>query len=323
MSNNIALITDDNYALPTIVCIQSIIMTVTKETVIHVCTFGLSQENVKAFHALSNEMVQVTVDVFSSEEYRELLNKINQKSHVTPTALIKFELPNHFFDLEQILYIDSDIIIRQDLSELFSVDLRNYYLAASYEFYKYLENRRYKYKSHWDRSFYFNSGVMLMNLAKMRKDGISERLWQYKINQAKTTLMDQESLIAVCGERVLPLPIRWNFNPVFFNQEYIKEINEVYEVSYKNKEELLNDIAVIHYVGKKDKPWTYSTGRMREYWVNVYESVADIPDITPKADNDLSNRTNGIKNIYKKYGIEGLICYYSYRIKQKLSAAKG
>ena len=315
--NNVALICDDKYALPTMVCIQSIIMNTNADTTIHVCTFGLSDENMTSFNRLSTDKVKVIVDVFASDMYSDLLNRINQKSHVTPTALIKFELSSYFKELDRLLYIDSDIIVRKDLSTLFTSDLSGLYLAASYEFYKYLENKRYRFRKHWDESFFFNSGVMLLNLKKMREDNISEKLWDYKLNRAKTTLMDQESLIAICSEKALHLPIRWNFNPVFYNQEYLEDINKVYNASYSSIGALLDDVAVIHYVGKKDKPWIYSTARMRDYWTIVYDAIDNIPEIQPITDSEKIERSNAIKKIVDQYGIEGLVCYYRYRLNQK------
>lgn len=272
--NNIALICDDNYSLPTAVCIQSIIdNTFTIDnTIVHVCTFGLTKDNQKTIQSLSCEKVRVVIDQFIQDDYTDLLNQVNQKTHVSLAALIKFEMPNRFKELDRILYLDSDIIIKKDISGIFETDLSHSYLAASFEFWNYLNYRNYSLKNDYDIDFYFNSGVMLFNLEKMRADNITQKLWDYKINHAKTPLMDQESFNALCGSTAVHLSIKWNFNPVFATHKNIIHINAIYGEKYDSVQSMLDDVIIIHYVGKKDKPWNYSNAHMVEYWDKAFEN---------------------------------------------------
>ena len=219
MTKDIAFICDDNYCLPTAVCIQSIVDNYLSRDIlnIHVCTFGLNQQNNKRINCLGSENVKVIINVFNEKCLESQLKTILQKSHVTPTALIKFELPNYFSDLDTILYMDSDIVVKSDFLELLQLKIDNYYLAASSEFFEYLRMIQNSLRRKPSDLFYFNSGVMLLNLRKMREDHISDMLWDYKLNKTKTKLMDQESLNAICSSNTLHLPIKWNFNPIFNN----------------------------------------------------------------------------------------------------------
>ena len=240
MTKDIAFICDDNYCMPTAVCIQSIIDNYALHDLltIHVCTFGLNGQNVEKIKSMGSQYVSTVVDVFNASSYEEQLKAISQKSHVTPTALIKFELPDYFQELESVLYMDSDIVVKADISELLQVEMDDYYVCASYEFLDYLNRVRYSLKRGVSEVFYFNSGVMLLNLKKMRDDGITSKLWDYKLNKAKTRLMDQESLNAICSANTKHLPVKWNFNPVFNNQIYIRHINKVYETNYNDTQQL-------------------------------------------------------------------------------------
>ena len=197
---HIALITDDNYCIPTLVCTQSIILNTSPNNIytIHICTFGLNAENINRFKLLSKGNVNISIDTFDGELYNRKLKLITQKTHVTPTALIKFELPNYFSSIDKMLYLDGDIIVKHQIDELLDIDLHGYYLAASYEFHCRINKINYSFRRDYD-DFYFNSGVMFLNLKNMRTDNITSKLWDYKINHAKTRLMDQESLNAVCG----------------------------------------------------------------------------------------------------------------------------
>ncbi|MBO7605742.1 MAG: hypothetical protein J6S61_04695 [Elusimicrobiaceae bacterium] len=172
-----------------------------------------------------------------------------------------------------LLYLDSDIIVKGSIVELLNTDISGCYIAASYEFYCHLDRIRYSLHRSVSNDFYFNSGVMLLNLKRMREDSISESLWNYKLNKSKTKLMDQESLNAVCGLKSISLPIIWNFNPRFLSRKLLTEINKVYLTDYVSIDELEHDIKIIHYVGKPDKPWIYSTAHMRYYWDVIYKRL--------------------------------------------------
>lgn len=321
MTKDIVLICDDNYCMPTAVCIQSIIDNISRDftqLTIHVCSFGLSGENVSKLQSLSTERIIVFVDVFNEAQYKEKINSISQKSHVTPSALIKFELANYFKQIDTLLYLDSDIVAKADLSELLKLDIGESYLAASYEFWRHLIRINYTLKRTVSHEFFFNSGVMLLNLKKMREDDVPEKLWFYKLNRAKTTLMDQESLNAVCSSMAFHLPVKWNFNPYFLKQRFIPELNKVYGTDYKTIEQMEDDAYIIHYVGAADKPWKYESAQLRKYWDNAYMNagynkqldlkIAEIPELS---------RFESIKIKIKTYGLAGFVCFIINKILKK------
>lgn len=261
---HIAFICDDNYVMPTTVAIYSLVEnleTTDYQYFIHICTFGLNKDNTDFFNSLVFNNVKIIVHSFNIKDYRDKFDKINQTTHVSPAALIKFDLSKIFTNINELLYLDSDIIVKKDISILFEIDVTNHYIAASFEFWKYLLET-YKSKNCPIPSFYFNSGVMLLNLQKMREDSISEQLWNTKINdfnspEKKVQMMDQDTLNKVCGYKTLHLPIKYNLNCYFTKGIDIELINKVYVTKYSDCNELKNDAVIIHYVGKADKPWKY------------------------------------------------------------------
>ena len=129
-----------------------------------------------------------------------------------------------------------------------------------------------------ENSFYFNSGVLLYNLKRMREDNIPEKLWAQKIENSKDVTkktMDQDSLNDVCAKETLILPIKWNFNTAFSNKNVIRldVLNEILKASYLSHEELVEDARILHYVGKEDKPWKYSSANCVEYWEQSYKKA--------------------------------------------------
>lgn len=319
-TKDIALITDDNYCLPTAVCIQSIIdhYAGSESITIHVCTFGLSVSNVAWLVELSREHVSVVVDNFNSGGFEDRIQQISQKSHVTPTALIKFELPNYFHHTDTLLYLDGDIIVKKDLQELLFLDVSQQYLAASYEFWKLVGAKMYSFGILKEKGMYFNSGVMLLNLKKMREDGITEKLWDYKLNKAKTKLMDQESLNAVCNKNIISLAIKWNFNPNFLNKNYLRDINKTYNTQYADVEEMVDDVCIIHYVGTTDKPWNYKTASMRSFWDKSFKNVGYIGELSLKdVQAEKRGRFASISWVIKNTGLLGFVSFVLYNIKNR------
>jgi lipopolysaccharide biosynthesis glycosyltransferase len=209
---HIVLITDDNYVMPTRVVITSLINNIPQnneyEYFVHICTFQISEKNKSLLEHCSSGNVSVDVMIIPESQYAEKFARINQKSHVTPAALIKFDLCMLFPSVNELLYIDSDIIINKSLDSLFNYDISDYYLAASFEFWQYMMEV-YKYKKHnvEKPNFYFNSGIMLFNLKKIREEHIPEKLWETKYNSynlpnAKKQCMDQDALNAVLAKKM-------------------------------------------------------------------------------------------------------------------------
>lgn len=320
MEYHIALISDDNYVLPTLVCIKSIINSNSindgNKIIIHVCTFGLSENNNNLFKKLNNEKITVEVNVFCKNNYEDKIKLINQKTHVTPTALIKFDLQNYFQNIDKLLYIDGDIIVKNNILPLLETNIDNYYLAASFELWKYIECEKYKFGIGCNK-FYFNSGVMLLNLHKLRIDNITEQLWNYKIYKAKTNLMDQESLNAVCGSKTLRIPIKWNFNPAFLGKIYLKPILKIYGVKYDSIVDLEKDAAILHYVGTFDKPWKYKGARMSKYWLESYHSMDNIENINLK-EIPRSNNFRHLITRVKAFGVISIFGYMWYLLKSSI-----
>ena len=85
----------------------------------------------------------------------------------TEAASLRLLLPELLPELDKILYLDCDIIVRQDLAQLWEkTDLADNYLAAIYE--AAIEGQAERFRAlGCDPAKYFNSGFLLMNLAQI------------------------------------------------------------------------------------------------------------------------------------------------------------
>ena len=88
----------------------------------------------------------------------------NYNTPWTYMVLIRAALHRVFTGIDKILSLDVDTIVADDISDLWDIDLDDYYIAAVKEPLK-SRNRTY-----------INCGVMMMNLAKLRSDGKGDEL---------------------------------------------------------------------------------------------------------------------------------------------------
>ena len=151
-------------------------------------------------------------------------------------------------DIDRVLYLDSDIIIRSDIRPFYEMDMGDAYVAAVAEAPVDGRNDRLGLP---EGVMYFNSGVLLMNLALWREDSVGERTLQYAIENADIIEWgDQDSLNAITQGRVKICPPKWNAGEWVYSGLTADELG----VQPADLEEAKSDPAIIHYNGGH-KPW--------------------------------------------------------------------
>ena len=184
----------------------------------------------------------------------------------TEAASLRLILPELLPELDRVLYLDCDIIVRQDLARLWEeTDLGDNYLAAIYE--APIEQQAERFRAlGCDPNRYFNSGFLLMNLAQMRIEKVSEKLLE-ACRVPYLEFPDQDALNQVCQGRVLPLSPLYNSIRTFFIPKYKPDFVRQYG------EELWDKVqreATIHYTG--GKPWNLFTVQFGAWW-RVYDTL--------------------------------------------------
>lgn len=113
-------------------------------------------------------------------------------------------------DVERVVYVDCDVMFERDIGELWSTDLAGYALGA-------VDNRYWEDpKRHQDRlglttPSYFNSGVLLVDLAQWREEGVGARALAFARDAGeRLTLHDQDALNGALHGGWKELPLHWN-----------------------------------------------------------------------------------------------------------------
>ena len=120
-------------------------------------------------------------------------------------------LPELLPGVDRVLYLDVDTLATHELGPLWDTDLDGHWVAAVTNVFEPWSAGRPAELGLAGPESYFNSGVLLLNLEEMRRDGQGERLRAFARERAHGLLWpDQDTLNLVLGERRLELHPRWN-----------------------------------------------------------------------------------------------------------------
>jgi lipopolysaccharide biosynthesis glycosyltransferase len=158
-----------------------------------------------------------------------------------------------FPELDRILYLDPDTLVVQDLRSLWSTDLDGRMLGAV----RASPPPRDAYqRSTYERIVadgYFNSGVLLLDLRRMREQQFSRRLIETcHTLGAEPLYPDQDVLNLAAGGFWLPLHPKWNV----FTSRYLSNASTADTAASLAVSEAVASPAVVHFDGPEVfKPW--------------------------------------------------------------------
>ena len=158
-----------------------------------------------------------------------------------------------FINLDRILYLDGDTLTYKDISEVFQIDFNDNYIVGTLDYISdgvdYLGIKSNKY---------INTGVILMNLEKIRND---KKYYDLINITTKVELkhFDQTAINYVLYPKLGQLPFKFNVF-TFYDQsdinEYIKSLRQ--NVNVTQIEEALYDPSIMHSVGGPKFWFTHS-----------------------------------------------------------------
>ncbi|MGC6769262.1 glycosyltransferase family 8 protein [Enterococcus sp. LJL128] len=170
--------------------------------------------------------------------------------HITTTAYFRISLPKLLKDYEytKVLYIDADTLILDDVRKLYDCPLQDKVIGAVIDPGQTKALARLGIES---QDYYFNSGVLLVDLKKWNEKRITEKTLAFLTEHGdKIIYHDQDALNAVLYEQWAPLHPRWNMQTSLVFERHPAP-NEHYQMLYKEGND---DPAIIHFTGH-DKPW--------------------------------------------------------------------
>lgn len=138
-----------------------------------------------------NSVINVNVTKLYEQEF---LNSPNESAYCTPYTLLRLLADKVDNMPDKLLYLDIDMMIADDLSKLYNIDISDYEYAAVKE----------KYGCWLIRPDYINAGMLLLNMTKIRETKLLEKA-RTKIKTKKMLFADQDAIFwSTTRKKIIP-----------------------------------------------------------------------------------------------------------------------
>lgn len=248
---NIVLTFDDSYTQHAAALIASICTNCSTTVCFFIISDFISSDNIKHIEDLIYNYGQDVYFNFldKSEIQKFPIGAGTANDYVTLATYYRLVIADILpQNIKKVIYLDCDIIVNQDLADLWNIDISNVCVAALEEQEKLSTNgaRRLNYSQKYS---YFNAGVLLLNLGKIRqKFSFCDFVSYIKEKEDKIMFHDQDVLNAFFHDSKKFLPLKYNVMDCFMQKKaqiprrYRQETNSIMSPS------------IIHYSGPL-KPW--------------------------------------------------------------------
>ncbi len=250
MNFDVAINVDDNYIQHCMAMLCSLYVNNSGHTItLHVLTKSLTEETKKLIKDLTSKydnkcfFYEVDESPLEGVQFRSE-RPLSKAAYYR--LLLGSVLPQ---ELDKVFYLDCDIIVLRDVSEIFQLELDDYALAASLDNCPYTSQHRLQLSMEVGEKT-FCSGVMLVNLKYWRENNCEPRLLEYaKRHRKEVHLHDQDVLNYLFKKQWFLLPPKWNRVP------YAHICSPYSGYKYFDYREYREAPMLLHYASVGKKPW--------------------------------------------------------------------
>lgn len=206
------------------------------------------------------------------------------------TAFSRLFISELLPDVERVVYLDCDTLVRGSLKELFTMDLHGKPIAMAFDC---LHNLYKKYINVSLDMCYYNSGVMVIDVQQWKDKNCLDRILDHLQHVRNNyPLVDQDFINVVLGQDITLMDMKYNYLSQYCLYDY-ESIKDVYGLKppyfWKNSQWVRPDQAVVlHFCGQTfGRPWfknskhPYKKVYDRYYnispWKNVKQQECRIP----------------------------------------------
>jgi len=258
----VAIAFDEKYLMPACVMLTSLFENANETTSYKIYAF-IKQET----EQLACSKFDTIFSLYKNHEYHFIDPKdafsttAQNRGHLTTPNYYRFLMPDLLANQKKAFWIDVDIIVQEDLLDLYNTDLSENYLAAVP-----VGNPNAKVS---DIPFekYYNAGFMLLNLELWRKDHIAKKI-NALIKQTEFNCPTQDPCNLITYGKTHYLPFRYNTLISIKNIENQDVFFEFHKIT--SFESAVEDSVILHFTDKT-KPWLYKNQPFCEKWNEYYK----------------------------------------------------
>ena len=237
---------DSNYNIQTIVSIYSLLKSVSEK--INIFIIHQSEETTEFLPKKileSENLNNINVYKFNKSDLK-FYNLLD--AHVTEATFYRLFLLKYIPEnIKNIIYLDGDVYCISDPLEQIKKEFQNLKSSGLEAGFSVETNRNDINQNSFKRlklkgDFYFNAGVMLMDVEKAKKNNFSKKVLDI-LSQIKEDAIfwDQDILNKYYDDKFLKISENLNYKVNYFEKNYTEILKQ-------------NNISLVHYSGKF-KPW--------------------------------------------------------------------
>ena len=243
---NFALSLNDKYVMPCLALSTSIFENNRKNDCrIYLLTDGLKEENISKFDRLASIYKQ---QIIIKKVPKELYDNLPFIKRYTFATYNRFMIADLIED-SKVIYLDGDIIVRHDLSDLWNTPIDGYASGV-------VEDQRgddiFIHNLNKVATPYFNAGVQLINLDYWRENNIGQKMAEYmKEHPDNCPYADQDPANKILSGKVKYLDFKYNFMEDWFYP------TDQWQIHFSKWDRILadrEDPYIVHYC-RGLKPW--------------------------------------------------------------------
>lgn len=239
---NVAICVDDNYCQHISPMLYSIDKNTHEKVDVYLIYYKLKPESLEHIVRLNEILTNVEVKIRKLKDYQYERLSLFKETKLPTEAYFRLLLPELLPEVKRVLYLDVDMLILNDLKELYQTKLGNNVMGVVRDFPFTNDKNSWAYFLLGDAGErYFNSGMLLLNLEVMRKNNIVEKFIKFISETSQYYFLgDQDA-----------------FNVFFFyNVKVLGNENNYIAENQSILEKTNFDVTIMHYCGfSNPKPW--------------------------------------------------------------------
>lgn len=273
MKVTVAFAFDNKFCTPAYVAIKSLIMAAKDSTVytIIIYSWNINKRILRKFETLiKNTRHKIIYLEADKNQFREF-----PVTRTWPYSVyLRLLLPEVLLQYDKVIYSDVDVFFLDDLSELYSYDIEDYQIGGVAAERTATATQHQVYDNYKNEYIYW-SGLLLMNLKKMRQEHFSDRIKDNIFKYGNHLRMFDLELLNLTCDKVLSLPLRYIMLQSLYNAEDITKtpeyqwLNPIYSKEEINTEK--ENTIIIHYAGPLGKPWLLKSPP--QYYAEILISI--------------------------------------------------
>lgn len=225
---------DDNYAPVLHVTIRSIIAHANPDYQyqFHIMYENLADTWQQSLQTLATANCQIEFN-YIGDAIKQYAQTMHYKYYGSNAIYYRVFIPELFPQYDKVIYLDADVVLNADISELYHYDLGDNYIGGVLcEIVNgipvFIDYAKKFLGLGLEKPCYFNSGVLVMNCAKLREVDFIKQFFEIANSFKLEICPDQDYYNLLCYGKTVLFPGVWNKMPIPGSKQKLDELKLVH-----------------------------------------------------------------------------------------------